>query len=542
MKFEQIIKQLLKLSVPEAWNYYLELCKDPLKLQMSVLKTILEHNKECKYGEKYRFSDLKNFADFSKNVPISSWEAYENASLEMQNGAKNITFAGNPECFIMTSGTSGKQKLIPETVTGIKVKKITDKLRRNFTIHSHPEIIQGKILPLVNRAELGFTESGTPFGTASGLAIMNTPEALVNAFSFPPEILKVCNNDTLDYLTMRFSLNQDVRLIIGNNIARMEKLGRLVEKNGESLIAEIRAGSLNEKIDIEPEIRKKLGNHLIPNPDRADFLQKVLEQNNRFTPEYYWPNLKLICCWLSASVGASVSNVKDLFPSDIEYLDYGYGASEGRFNIPNTSGKSHGTLAIHSGFFEFIPVNEKDSNNTLLAHQVKKGHLYRIIVTTFAGLYRYDLKDIVKVDGFTENTPEIVFISKAGDIGNIVGEKLSGSTILKAAVEISKKISIPLKHICAVTVRKPAHYIFCIEFGDAECDRSTKEIIRKSLDLELQKDIGYGNRRRDNLLHEPKLRVMKKGWLDSLYEEKMRATGNSIAQIKLPVIYDKLPE
>ncbi len=541
MKFNQIIKQLLNLPVPETWNYYLKLCKDPYKLQMKVLNAILENNKYCRYGKKQKFSDLKTLEDFIQNVPISSWKDNEKASLDMQKGSTNILFEGKPDCFIMTSGTSGKQKLIPETPTGKIVKNITDRLRRNFTIHPHPEIMHGKILPLVNRADLGFTECGIPFGTASGLTMQSTPETLVKAFSFPPEILTLCNNDTMDYLIMRFSLNHDVRLIVGNNIARMAKLVQLAGENIESLISEIRTGTLNENIDIEPGIRQKLEKYLIPNQDRANFLQTILDQGKRFIPECYWPDLKVICCWLSGSVGASVTNVKKLFPVESVYLDYGYGASEGKFNIPHTPEKSAGTLTIHSSFFEFLPVNENNTNNTLMAHQVKDGQLYRLIVTNFAGLYRYDMKDIVKIEGFTENTPNIVFISKYGDIGNIVGEKLSGSTIFEAAIEITRKSGISIRHICAVTVQEPAHYIFCIEFIDSEFDITSNDVIRKSLDLELQKDIGYGNRRRDNLLHEPELLVMEKGWLDSLYDEKVSSTGNSIAQIKLPVIYNSIP-
>ncbi len=536
MKFDQIIEKLQNKNVHDSWIYYKELCKSPQSIQMSVLNSILKENSISEFGKKHNFSNIKNIHDFKNEVPLSTWADYEKASVAMQKGAENILFTGKPDCFIMTSGTSGKQKFIPETALGKKTKAITDKLRRNFTLNSHPEILKGRIFPLVNRSDLGLTENGIPFGTASGLTMKNAPESLLKTCAYPPEILNVRNDKTMDYLLMRFALNHDVRLIVGNNIARMGNLSALVEKHAEELISEINSGSLNKEIEIDSELREKLEAQLFPDPKRAAFLQKIIDSKKMFIPKNYWPALKVICCWLSGSVGSSVSNVKYLFPDDVKYLDYGYGASEGKFNIPCIPGKSYGTLAIHACFYEFIPV-DCNNDSSLMVHEIEEGKLYKLLITNFAGLYRYDMKDIVRVESFTENTPNIVFVSKCGDIGNIAGEKLSGSTICNAAEKVSEETGINIKHICAITVTTPPHYIFCIELQNSNNDLKSKDEIKNLLDIELQKDIGYANRRRDNLLTEPELKIMPAGWLDSLYEEKVKTTGNSIAQIKLPIIY-----
>jgi len=541
LDFDKIFVKLYQASVSEAWQEFEKLCAYPEQLQISLLNYILSENKSTEFGIRHDFATIKDVESFQQKVPLSSWKDYEKYSLLMQEGKEDILFPGKPESFIMTSGTAGKKKLIPESSTGRRLKEITDKLRRNFSFNA--DIMQGKFLPLVNKASLGYTKGGTPYGTASGLILAGSSPKLLQTCSYPPAILKTASNESMDYLLMRFSLVADVRMIIGNNAARMGKLAEFAEINAANLINDIRTGTIDRSYAIELDIIAELQKHLLPDPKRADFLQKIIDNGDSFIPANYWPNLKVICFWLSGSVGSSVQNVKNLFPDNIKYLDYGYGASEGRFNIPHTPGKTSGTLSIHASFYEFIPVDNNDLNPpVLLAHELEKGKSYRLVITTAAGLYRYEMKDIIKVDGFTGRTPDLVFVSKCGDIGNIMGEKLSGTTICEAAARVAQNTGFGIKHICAVTKARPSRYIFCLEFINSPGNHKDIKNIANALDDELRKDIGYGNRRRDNLLLEPEIKVMPEGWLDSLYEEKIQATGNTMTQIKLPVIYDIVPE
>jgi len=539
--FNKIFEKLNQASVSESWQEFEKLCEYPEKVQISLLHYILNENRSTKFGIQHDFATIKDVKNFQQNVPLSSWKDYEKYSLLMQEGKEDILFSGKAESFILTSGTSGKQKLIPESSVGRKLKEITDKLRRKFSFNA--DIIQGKILPLVNKASLGYTKGGTPYGTASGLILAGSSPELIQVTSYPLAILKTDNNESMDYLFMRFSLSWDVRMIIGNNAARVEKLTDFAQINASNLIHDIRTGTLDDSYKIETDIKAALQKYLLPNPKRADFLQKIIDEKNSFIPANYWSNLQVICCWLSGSVGASVQNVKKLFSASTKYLEYGYGASEGRFNIPHTPGKSRGTLSIHAAFYEFIPVDSNDlTSHLLLAHELECGKSYRLVITTTAGLYRYEMKDIVRVDGFTGKTPDIVFISKCGDIGNIVGEKLSGTTIREAAARVAKNRGFEIKHICAATKASPSRYVFCLELIKSPKNYEDIKDIANALDSELRKDIGYGNRRRDDLLLKPEIRVMPEGWLDSLYEEKMKTTGNTMAQIKLPVIYENIPE
>ena len=48
-------------------------------------------------------------------------------------------------------------------------------------------------------------------------------------------------------------------------------------------------------------------------------------------------------------------------------------------------------------------IGPDDSNVSHWAWEVEKGKQYRIVITTEAGLLRYDLQDLVEIAGFTES-------------------------------------------------------------------------------------------------------------------------------------------
>lgn len=80
-----------------------------------VLFKIINKNKKCKYGEKYNFSSIKSINEYKEKVPITDYSAYEQYINEMLKGEKNILISDEVEYFGHTSGTTGKQKLIPVT-------------------------------------------------------------------------------------------------------------------------------------------------------------------------------------------------------------------------------------------------------------------------------------------------------------------------------------------------------------------------------------------------------------------------------------------
>ena len=536
-----LLEQLNTLSSEKMWEGFLSLCKDSKKVQHEVLMNILEINQNSEFGKKFSFSSIDTYKKFCSNIPITHWEDYEKAAARMEKGQNDILFSGKTEYFIITSGTSGKEKLIPESLPGKAAKGLTGKLRNYVLSSSFPELFLGKFLPLSNSDLFGVTSGGIPYGFASGITTSNISEKFKKYNACPQVVKQIEDQKISDYAIMRFAMEQDVRLISGNNAARLTALFDSAENNFVNICSDIEHGTLFFSDSISKKIMQDLEPLLKPNPEKADELRNKHERSEKITPELYWPNLKVIRCWMSGSVGRYISKIKPLLTNNIHFYDAGYGASEGKFNVPYKKDLSSGPLTLYSGFYEFIPVDESEAETPepLLAHQLQTGHMYKLILTSYSGLYRYDMKDIVKVDGFTENTPDIVFVSKTADIGNICGEKLTTGLLQKACEISAEQFDLSLVHICAVASNENSCYHFLIETDDQKLINVNKfsSTIDKYL---IENAIGYKILRNQGFIKTAKVHQMREGWQKALYTEKFKP-GISLSQIKLPFIYDRIP-
>ena len=88
-------------------------------------------------------------------------------------------------------------------------------------------------------------------------------------------------------------------------------------------------------------------------------------------------------------------------------------------------------------FYEFIPVSNTESTKskstrTLLSHQLEIGQEYELVITNQAGLVRYRIGDVVKLERFENTTPVVSFQYRLGQLLN-VGEKDDGECVGKSS-------------------------------------------------------------------------------------------------------------
>ena len=75
------------------------------EINLKLLKTIIDDNKNTEYGKKYNFSDIKTIDDYKKNVPLSVYEDYESYIKRMYDGEKNILTVYPIIGYLYTSGS-----------------------------------------------------------------------------------------------------------------------------------------------------------------------------------------------------------------------------------------------------------------------------------------------------------------------------------------------------------------------------------------------------------------------------------------------------
>lgn len=512
------------------------MCHDTERVQHEVLLDIVAKSRDTEWGRRYGFDEVHGVDDFRERVPVTSWDDYAEASERMQRGDTDITFAGAPDFFVLTSGTTGAAKHIPESAAAMAAKKATSDLRAQALADAVPGLREsGAILTFANRLVFWNSECGIPCGSASGSNLTFAPPLGPGRLAYPLSILEnVDAAEDVDYLIMRTALMRDVRAVRGNNPGRLSSLLNYADTRRDELIDDIRNGTVSASVKADRVFLDSL--QLTANPERADKLTAAIAERGALDAGSAWPGLRGLVFWLSGSVGRYMADLAAQVPDDVVRFDIGYGASEGRFNVPLVVGKAAGPVALAAQFLEFIPI---DGGEPLLAHQLVDGGVYQVITTSYAGLFRYDMHDLVRVDGFTGTNPNIVFESKAGDVANIAGEKMAGGSLLKELTATLTDAGVNVRHFTVVTDYDRHGYDVCVEL--AETSAPLPDDIVQRVDAALDRaGMAYPIFRGQGLIMAPRVLVMASGWQDRLYERQMRP-GVSRAQIKLRLIELEVP-
>jgi hypothetical protein len=219
--------------------------------------------------------------------------------------------------------------------------------------------------------------------------------------------------------------------------------------------------------------------------------------------------------------------------------DFGYMASEGRGSIPLTSDGAGGVLAVTSHFFEFVAEAEAEGSQRkfLTAEEIELGKRYYIYFTTAAGLYRYNINDLVEVVGFHEDTPIIQFVRKGLGVSSITGEKLTEEQVKVALCHALRQLKLTqINHFTAsVQLGHPPYYACFAELNGHLPDSVREEFLRV-FELSLQaQNPEYEEKRASRRLGPPVLEIVPPGTYTRLRQQRV-LEGAPEAQVKIPLL------
>ena len=112
-----------------------------------------------------------------------------------------------------------------------------------------------------------------------------------------------------------------------------------------------------------------------------------------------WPNLEVFFHGAVSFTPYRLLFNKLIPNSKMRYVET-YNASEGFFGIQDQTNSDELLLMLDYGiFYEFIPFENLHEENppTLTLDEVKKGKNYAMLITTNAGLWRYNIGDTIKL-------------------------------------------------------------------------------------------------------------------------------------------------
>jgi hypothetical protein len=494
------------------------------------------------FGRKHGFAQIKSLDDFRRQLPIAQYDYFDPYIQEVAHGRLEAMFPAHEQVLMFgtTTGTTGRPKLNPVTRAWLSEYRRSWEIWGVKAIVEHAEMIGTRLLQIIGPANLGRTPSGLSIGMISSVAIRYQNPVLKSFYAVPFEICDVVDPIAKYYTMLRLALIDPVGFVCAITPTNLLRLAITGNEQRESLIRDLHDGTLRRDLDLPPHFRKLVQRRIaVRRPERARQLERVINETGTLYPKDYWP-ISLISCWLGGTIGYQSRELSRYY-SSTPARDLGLVSTEGRHTIPLHDNRPEGVLAVDGNYYEFVPVRELESAapTVLECHELEPGADYGLIMTTSSGLYRYDIGDVVRCQGYVGQAPVLAFLHKTGQCADMEGEKVSGHQVAQAVETAARELKLRVDCFTAVAVRRDGdlpHYAVLVERPTIEnpaVARSFLEIVDREL---VRQNVMYAGKRNDRYIDAPRLvRLAGGAWADYLRTERQRG-GPTESQYKHPAL------
>lgn len=483
---EQSIKKYFQLRQfrVKAWR------KKQVESQELLLLELLASAEGTEFGREHGFTDIVSLEAFQNKVPVRSYEDLFPYIARALAGDADVLWPGRPLYFSKSSGTTNaKSKYIPVSHASLHENNYSagrDIYTFYFMNYPESQLLEadGSVLSL----------SGSFQEKRAGIEVA--------------DISAIIARELPSYAAKR----------------RLPSLATALLADWKTKIPRL----------IEESLGKNL-THLSGVPTWFISIFDELQKKHPYTHlREIWPKLELFIHGAVAFEPYRKLFEKLLPFEDMRYLEV-YNASEGFFAIQDNLKKKGELLLLtdHGVFFEFIPLDRylQGDRQTLPLSEVVCGVHYAMIISTNAGLWRYDIGDTVM---FTHLNPFRVKITgRTKHFLNLCGEELMvGNTDAALKIACEKTGSLLEEYTVApifVDEHGKTGHEWVIEFKKGPKDLTFfTQILDDSL-KSLNSD--YAAKRQDDItLQAPKLHALPSGSFFSWMEANNRVGG----QYKVP--------
>jgi len=511
----------------------------PQETQDAILRRILAHHANTDFGKKHAFAGIRTLADYRRQLPIAGYDYVEPYIQRVMKGETNALL-GDPKVhmFALTSGTTAARKYIPVTDNYLRDYKRGWNLWGLRVFRDHRGSRFRPIVQMSGDWQETFTEAGIPCGSVTGLTATMQLRFIRRLYCVPASVGKVKDPAAKYYLALRLGLPRKVALIVAANPSTLVSMARAGDREKESLIRDLRDGTLSPRFDIPAEVRTELASKIAKkHPERARELEDIVRRTGTLYPKDYWNQDCVIGNWMGGSVGAYLRHFPTYY-GDTPVRDVGLIASEGRMTIPVQDGTPSGILDITTHYFEFVPEDEIQSPQptVLSPHELVPGRNYYILPTTSYGLYRYNIFDVVRCTGFYNRTPLVEFLSKGSLFSNLTGEKISEYHVSAAMTETLRACDAKLSCFslapCWDDVQP--YYALFIERGDLTTREDSQRLARTFEAKLAEANIEYAAKRESQRLGPIRICVFPAGTWAEWDRQRLARTGGTLEQYKHP--------
>lgn len=444
--------------------------KYPVDVQYEWMLSLVRDAADTAFGRKYDFSGIINYRQFKHNIPLNDYESLKPWIERTRRGEQNLIWHSEIKWFAKSSGTTDKSKFLPvsqESLDGCHYNAGRDMVTLYCINNPDTQLFTGKSLALGGSfKEDVFGDHHSYHGDVSAIIIQNLP------------------------MWAEFFRAPDV------NIALMDEW--------ESKLEQMAISMMDENVTSIAGVPSWM----------LVLLKRIMEKKNAGSITEVWPNLEVYF-----HGGVSFAPYREQFQRlvggrNINYMQL-YNASEGFFGIQDQNDSDEMLLMLDYGiFYEFIDVKDLLDGNTANAvniEDVRTGVDYAIVISTNAGLWRYQIGDVIR---FTSTNPyRFRIIGRTKQHINVFGEELMVHNTDAAIAVACEKTRAMVKDYTVAPVfmsRESGAHEWLIEF---EREPNNFDFFTSVLDETLKKqNSDYEAKRYNNfVLQFPVVRRMPKG-------------------------------
>ncbi|XP_062189698.1 jasmonoyl--L-amino acid synthetase GH3.3-like [Phragmites australis] len=537
-----------------------ELTRDATAVQRETLRRILADNASAEYLQGLGVAGRTDPDSFRACVPLATHADLEPYIARIADGDTSPVLTATPVTSIsLSSGTTqGKRKYLPFNQELVK---------STMQIYRTSYAFRNRAFPVEDGKALQFIYGSRQFTTKGGLTATTATTNVYRSEEFMPTMRaiqsQVCSPDAVIFgpdftqslychLLCGLLYADEVRIVSATFAHSVVLAFQTFERVWEELCADIRHGVLSPTRVTAPAVRKAVSALLAePNPALADDVaRKCSALSNWYgvIPALF-PNARYVHGIMTGSMEHYVKKLRH-YAGGLPLVAAEYGSSEGWVGAnvePETPPESATfTVLPNIAYFEFIPLTTSDGGACADASyaeaepvgltEVTVGEHYEVVMTTFAGLYRYRLGDVVKVAGFHNSTPKLKFVCRRNLMLSINIDKNS-ELDLQLAVDCAAKILAAEKlevvdySSHADVSCDPGHYVIFWELN-AEANDDVLQSCCDELDRAFT-DPGYVGSRKARAIAPLELRVLQRGTFQKVLSHYI-SLGAPVSQFKSP--------
>lgn len=437
----RIASALYRAAAAPASARFARALRDPTAAQAAILQRILRENRDTDFGREHGFAEIRTAADFRARVPVRDFAELEGWIRRACDGESNVLTAAPVRFVEPSGGTSGLSKEVPYTASLLAEFSAATMPWIADMLANRPALRGGQaywaVSPPSRRRER--TAGGVPVGMEHDSdyfpplvrALLDRSLGVPRAVSRIPD-LAACRRVTLRALLAM----PELAMISVWSPSFLTLLAGALDEEWDALLGEMESGRV--AAGLAPDLRAELERALPARPALATSLRRRF---GRRAPEdlgAVWPRLTLISCWADGHAPRALEGMRRRFPR-VEVQGKGLLATEGVVSIPLFRAEAP-VAAVTSHYLEFLP--DGDTDSAVGVHELEPGATYEVVLTTGGGLYRYRLKDRVRVEGRLDRTPTLRFVGRADRASDLAGEKLTPELVEHVLASAAAEIGI----------------------------------------------------------------------------------------------------